>query len=276
MPVTVNAVDSLYPYDGDIISLLGLSVLPVIGDPVSGVITDDDGILDSTGDTTVAIDGGPEQEMNYIGSGFASGLLDSRDIMAFSVGSGEDEQIYLYAPDGWPLLGGVAMGFDIDPTETFGILATTPGVVDGEETGESMAVGYTDADGDQITNYGGILGPTGNDTIFANGGNDTVQAGSGNDVVYGGTGDDSMFGQDGADLIFGQDGNDSISGGAGNDTVSGDDGDDLLVGGTGNDQLFGGAGADTIGGDDGNDTIEGGAGMTCWSAMQARMIYPAA
>lgn len=56
------------------------------------------------------------------------------------------------------------------------------GPVDGLETGESMSLGYTDAQGDQITN--------GDDAIYGNGGDDTIRSGEGLDTVYGGAGDD--------------------------------------------------------------------------------------
>lgn len=77
--------------------------------------------------------------------------------------------------------------------------------VDGAASGEEMAPGYTDTDGD-------IIG-AGNDVIFGNGGADTIFAGAGNDLVDGGA--DS-------DILSGNSGNDSLLGGTGNDTVYGD------------------------------------------------------
>ncbi|MEQ9242640.1 Hint domain-containing protein [Roseovarius indicus] len=58
-----------------------------------------------------------------------------------------------------------------------------PGIVDGEDTGENMGLGYddsnapTDQGGDQITN--------GDDTIYGNGGDDTIDGAGGNDVIFG-------------------------------------------------------------------------------------------
>lgn len=74
------------------------------------------------------------------------------------------------------------------------------GVVDGEETGEVMDVGYddsgqaTDGGGDQITNGD-------DDSITAGGGNDTVDGGADNDTIIGGLGNDSLLGGDGDDCI---------------------------------------------------------------------------
>lgn len=57
------------------------------------------------------------------------------------------------------------------------------GVVDGENFGETMVLGYddsnapTDQGGDQIT--------TGDDVIFGNGGDDIIDGNAGNDVIYG-------------------------------------------------------------------------------------------
>lgn len=144
------------------------------------------------------------------------------------------------------------------------------GTVDGTAAGEAMAVGFADAQGDQIT--------AGNDAIAAGGGNDTVSAGGGNDTVFGGTGDDAvngeagqdrLFGGDGNDGIFGGDGGDTIDGGTGNDTLNGDAGNDSIIGGAGRDQINAGLGDDSVDagdgddevfGQDGNDTIRGGVG----------------
>lgn len=82
---------------------------------------------------------------------------------------------------------------------------TSDWTVDGTVGNDSMGVGYTDADGDQIT--------VNDDRVLAGAGNDAVSAGAGNDTVDGGTGDD---------LLIGGDGNDSLLGGDGNDTLQGD------------------------------------------------------
>ena len=83
------------------------------------------------------------------------------------------------------------------------------GVVDGEETGEVMGVGYDDANAP--TNQGGDQITDGDDTIDGNGGADTIDAGNGDDVVDGGDDDDV------------------ITGGAGSDTLNGGDDDDTFI-----------------------------------------------
>ena len=88
------------------------------------------------------------------------------------------------------------------------------GVVDGAKTGELMNVGYSDAQGDLVTE--------GSDVIFGNGGNDDIRAAGGNDTVSGGAGNDTIDGGTGNDLISGNGGNDTITGGTGNDTIFGD------------------------------------------------------
>ena len=54
------------------------------------------------------------------------------------------------------------------------------GAVDGTLGNDTMAVGYTDANGDVIDGADGI-----NDTIYGYGGNDSITAGAGHDTVYG-------------------------------------------------------------------------------------------
>lgn len=103
----------------------------------------------------------------------------------------------------------------LDPTVTYDIAfkndgggteygALTPapdGVVDGEEFGEVMGLGYddsnapTDGGGDMITNDA--------DIIDGNGGDDTIDAAGGDDIVFGGTGDDDIKGGTGDDTLFG-------------------------------------------------------------------------
>lgn len=88
------------------------------------------------------------------------------------------------------------------------------GVVDGANTGETMELGYSDAQGDMITTGDdSILGNDGDDSINGDAGHDTIDAGAGNDTVLGGEGDDA---------IYGAGGDDSIEGGAGNDLLEGD------------------------------------------------------
>ena len=151
--------------------------------------------------------------------------------------------------------------------------------VDGTAGNDSMGLGYTDAQNDQITNTNDdIFAGAGNDTVFAAAGNDFIAAGDGNDSVDGGDGNDraqgglgndtllgsagrdTLEGQDGADTLFGGNDNDLLFGGTGNDSMSGDLGSDMLDGGIGDDTLDGGADADTLIGGAGNDSLLGGDG----------------
>ncbi len=97
-------------------------------------------------------------------------------------------------------------------------------VVDGSSGDDSMGVGYTDAEGDQIT--------SGDDWIDAGAGSDTVDAGSGNDSVYGGDGNDVIAGGSGDDSIAGGAGEDrfTFADGWGQDTVFGDEWDGTATG----------------------------------------------
>jgi Ca2+-binding RTX toxin-like protein len=134
-------------------------------------------------------------------------------------------------------------------------------VIDGTTGNDSMAVGYTDAQGDQITNGNDyILAGAGNDTVTAGDGDDFVSGGTGADLIYGGNGNDSLQGNDGNDTIYGELGADTIDGGAGDDSILYGEGADVVYGGAGNDYIddvSGGQlnGANTIYGGDGNDSI---------------------
>lgn len=108
--------------------------------------------------------------------------------------------------------------------------------VDGTAGADSMGVGYTDAQGDQIT--------TGNDYVIAGAGNDTIDAGAGNDTIEGG------------------DGNDVIVAGAGNDRISGGEGDDTFT-------FSGTWGADTVYGDAWDGTGTGNNDILDFSAVTA-------
>lgn len=243
MSVSVTATNSIYAYSGDLATLLGLSVLPSIGAPTSGTFTDNDGVIDGSGGATIDFTGDAlgALPLSYIGFGTASGLLGSTQFMAFSVGS----QIYFYAPQGFPALSAVVVSFNIDTTQSYNLFQGQNGVVDGTNNAQTMNVGFTDAQGDQITN--------GNDTIFANGGSDSVNAGGGDDLVYGGSGNDTLNGSTGNDTLLGETGNDSLVGGTGNDLLNGGGGNDILSGGDGDDTLQGGTGTDTVTGGAGND-----------------------
>lgn len=119
------------------------------------------------------------------------------------------------------------------------------GPVDGTSGSDTMGVGYTDLNGDQIDGTDGL-----NDTIYGYGGNDSITAGQGDDTVYGGTGNDSVLGGDGNDVLRGDEGNDTLIGGTGDNTAYGGTGDDSFVSsgatGAGLDSQYGGDGSDSF------------------------------
>lgn len=132
-------------------------------------------------------------------------------------------------------------------------MGKTPRIsIEGTILSDLIALGYTDGDGDVVTNDGV--------DIFALDGDDIVSAGSGADRVWGGIGDDTLFGGTGNDSLYGEDGNDEIHGGGARDKVKGGDGNDLIFGDAGRDTLQGDQGDDTIHGGDGNDLIYGNKG----------------
>jgi Ca2+-binding RTX toxin-like protein len=112
--------------------------------------------------------------------------------------------------------------------------------VDGTAGNDSMVVGYTDADGDMVTD--------GADVIRAGDGDDTIHAGDGDDVIFGGAGNDLIDDWNGNDLVYAGAGNDTVDVSTGNDTVYGGDGDDLvnLWDNAGTNELYGGDGFDTL------------------------------
>ena len=255
MPATLEITGNLYTYDGTLAQLLSLTVLPSFTS-VSGTvsITENDGVLTSGEVGTLSIDGVP-QSVDYEGvasfnedsliGGVLGILLGSTNAAVFTSATGE---VYLYAPDGFPALAGVATTITLDDTASYSLAPSTAGV-DGTSGDDVMEVGYTDADGDQITDYDpGFLGigyQSGEDTIYGYAGNDSINAGSGDDTVYGGSGNDTLLGAAGNDVLYGDEGNDSIDGGSGND---------LIYGGADVDTITGGLGRDTVYGGDGNDT----------------------
>ncbi len=249
MSLTTIANNTIHVYSGSLTnlyagSILGVSVLNGTSAGIDGVFVDNNGQLTTTDTTTtVAINGGATQSLTYLGSGTVSMIsilgikLDARPVAIFSAGG----QTYLYAPEGLPLVSGLSISFDINPTAPFTIATASNGVVDGLDTGQSMSLGYTDLQGDQITNAGV--------RVFGNGGNDTITGGSGADTISGG---------DGADTVYGGAGNDSLTGDAGGDRLEGGLGDDTLLGGDGADRLILDEGVDRLWGDAGDDTFSFG------------------
>ena len=285
--MTIEAnVTNIFAFDGSALDiatggLLNASLINTAGGAQNGSFSDNNGQLtqDDNLRTTFSLNGGSASEITYLGSGTIQTLtllgipLDSRTVAVFEVGG----QIYLVAPDGLPLLSGLLISFDIDVTTPYNLSAASNAEVDGLDTGEVMALGYTDLQSDQIT--------TGADTVFGHGGADNINAAGGNDLLYGGIGNDTVNGGDGNDTIVADAGADALNGGNGIDTLSyasetaaltvklfnntatggAATGDTIanfenIVAGSGNDQLWGNGLANAISGEDGNDTIEGGAG----------------
>lgn len=152
-----------------------------------------------------------------------------------------------------------------------------------------------EAEGDQFTNFEGVIGSSFNDNFNGSSNNESFYGAAGDDTILGLAGDDLLDGGAGADNLDGGDGLDSASyaaspeavmvdlinqmasGGfaAGDtltsiegvvgsdfaDTIIGNDGDNILRGGDGNDVIFGGDGNDIIEGGDGIDNLDGGAGV---------------
>ena len=152
-----------------------------------------------------------------------------------------------------------------------------------------------EAEGDQFTNFEGVIGSSFNDSFTGSGNNESFYGESGDDTILGQAGDDLLDGGAGADALDGGDGLDSASysmspeavmvdlinqmasggfaqgdiltsiegviGSAFEDTIIGNDGDNILRGGNGDDVIFGGDGNDIIEGGEGIDNLDGGAGI---------------
>lgn len=113
--------------------------------------------------------------------------------------------------------------------------------VDGTVGGDVMNVGYTDANGDMVTD--------GADVIRAGDGNDTINAGGGNDNIYGGAGNDVIDDWSGNDLVYAGDGADIVNLSSGNDTVYMEGGDDTV-------NVYDNAGTNTLSGGTGYDVLD--------------------
>lgn len=219
---------NIYEYDGSITSLyagalLDTNLLNFGNGPGSATISDDDGTLDATdtGVTQIYFDSFLQDSITYLGAGdiYTIGVLglrvDPRPVAAFEFNG----QVYLYAPEGLPLLSAVSFGVDIDVNATIELPPNSlvpDGVVNGLNSSEVMGLGYTDQAGDQITENA--------DIIEAEGGDDVVYAHGGEDLIHGGIGDDTLYGGNGGDTLDGGDGLDVLTGGEGADVfvASGD------------------------------------------------------
>lgn len=100
------------------------------------------------------------------------------------------------------------------------------GIVDGEETGEEMVLGYDDSN--LPTDQGGDIITNDDDVIEGNGGDDTINGAGGDDDIDGGTGADELAGGEGDDTLSGGEGDDDIAVG-GNDVADGGTGDDVFT-----------------------------------------------
>lgn len=138
--------------------------------------------------------------------------------------------------------------------------------VSGTAGNDTLTIGSTDANGNQIDGAQGndnrIGGGEGNDSLNAGAGNDMVQGGAGRDIIDGGAGNDTLYGDAGQDTIYGNGDDDTVFGGADADTLYGGAGNDSVIAdGTGaaggGDRLFGGDGNDTLRAAEGNGVTLG-------------------
>lgn len=252
MSVSTSTTGSVYAYDGSLIDLyaggiFGSSLINTFFGALDAVFVDNNGQLtaDDLGSVFVSLDGAAATDMTYLGSGTISTIsllgipLDTREVMAFET----QGQLYLYLPEGLPLLSSVSVSFNIDPAAPYDLGGSSNGEIDGLDNGELMDFGYADLQSDQIDDSGNL--------IHANAGSDTVYAGLGDDTIDGGSGDDKLVGGGGDDLIQGGSGDDTLYG----DGVFGDLGGQLP-----GDAPETGYGNDTLVLDQGNDTAYGGSG----------------
>lgn len=210
---------------------------------------DNDTLLGEAGNDTLtggagadSLSGGADADVFYGGGG---------DVVTGGE-TGTDNDILIVAGDSTVTYGGGnneagTVSFNDGSTLTFSEIehVVLQGPVDGTSGSDTMGVGYTDLNGDQIDGSDGL-----NDTIFGYGGNDVITAGDGDDTVYGGTGNDSVLGGAGNDVLQGEAGNDTLIGGAGDNAAYGGAGDDSFVSsgatGAGLDSQYGGEGSDSF------------------------------
>jgi Ca2+-binding RTX toxin-like protein len=170
---------------------------------------------------------------------------------------------------------GATVAVSFTGIETLGAAFHAPrtpgdGIVSASNRGETMALGYTDRDGDRITLGDNVVeGGNGDNRITTYGGNDrittgnqrdTIDAGDGENTVFSGNGDDMITTGSGADLIEARNGDKTIASGAGDDTITTGQGRDRIDAGAGEDSISSGGGDDTVFGGAGDDRIDGGAG----------------
>ena len=136
------STQTVFEYNGSLLSLtagslLNTNILSGGSGPLQAEIRDNDGFLsqgdDGVSSLTLANGDVVEGAIDYIGSGTMATIgllgiqLDSRPVAAFSV----DGQIYLIAPNGFPLLSGLSIAFDIDPNAPFALSNFAPCYLEG-------------------------------------------------------------------------------------------------------------------------------------------------
>lgn len=150
-----------------------------------------------TGNATVGVTDGGDNDFELDGSGNASAL---RDFESNDFGVGQGDGVWNFSVrDGRP-----------DYRDY---------VVEGTDGADVIDENYSDEDTDRVDDTDNAEG-TNDDEIAAGAGNDSVLAGEGNDTIRGDEGDDTLHGEAGDDILSGGTGNDSLIGGEGNDTFS--------------------------------------------------------
>lgn len=134
--------ETVYEYNGSLASLttggfLDATLINTGSGPLLATVQDRDGILSQSDDgaSSFSLFDGSIQDaaIDYIGSGTMSTIgllgltLDTRPVTAFSVNG----QIYLIAPEGFPLLSGLSITFDIDPDATYTLANFVPCLTEG-------------------------------------------------------------------------------------------------------------------------------------------------
>lgn len=134
--------ETVFEYNGSLASLtaggiLDASLINTGAGAFPATITDGDGILSQSDDfiSTFSLQDGSilDQPIDYIGSGTVSTIsllgitIDTRPVTAFSVNG----QIYLIAPEGFPILSSVSISFDIDPNAPYTLSSFVPCLVEG-------------------------------------------------------------------------------------------------------------------------------------------------
>jgi Ca2+-binding RTX toxin-like protein len=174
--------------------------------PLNQFLASDLSVIDANGDP-VTVSAGTALEVEFTLTATPAGGGDSIDLLFVAAGPDENAGDLTLVATTAPLTPGET--YDIEFKNDGGstpyeeVLSGGDGVVDGEESGETMTLGYddsnppTDGGGDKITN--------GDDVIEGNGGDDFIDGAGGDDTILGGTGNDTIDGGDGNDVIYGDD-----------------------------------------------------------------------